>query len=70
MNTLIQNIAHQAGINEEKARIALVTVSTHMKQRFPALQSVFELILEDKESFFTNDKIPMADFSKKPICLN
>ena len=67
---LIQNIAHQARIDEEKARIALLTVSTHMKQRFPALQTVFELILEDNESYFSNQKILITDFSKNPTRLN
>jgi hypothetical protein len=70
MNILIQNIAHQAGINEENARIALLTVSAHMKERFPMLQSVFELILEGNGSCFTNEKIVITDFSKNPIGLN
>jgi len=70
MNLLIQNIAHQAGIDEEKARIALLTVSAHMKERFPMLQSMFELILEEKKSCFTNEKIAITDFSKNQITLN
>ena len=70
MNILTQNIAHQAGINEEQARIALLTVSAHMKERFPMLQSVFELILEAKGSYFTNEKIAITDFTKNPIGLN
>jgi hypothetical protein len=70
MNILIQDISHQAGINEEAARIALLTVSAHMKERFPMLQSVFELILEGNESCFTNEKLVIADFSKNPIGLN
>ena len=70
MNLLIQNIAHQAGIDEEKARIALLTLSAHMKDRFPMLESMFELILEENESGFTNEKIVITDFSKNPIMLN
>jgi hypothetical protein len=70
MNILIQNIAHQASIDEEKARVALLTVSAHMKERFPMLQSVFELILDGNESCFTNEKIVITDFSKNQIGLN
>ena len=70
MNLLIQNIAHQAGINEEKARIALLTLSAHMKDRFPMLESMFELILGENESRLTNEKIVTTDFSKNPIMLN
>ena len=70
MNNLTRDIAYQAGIDEHQARIALLTVSAHMKQRFPALQSVFELILEQKDSLFKNEKIVITDFSKKPFGLN
>ena len=70
MNNLTRDIAYQAGIDEHKARVALLTVSAHMKQRFPALKSVFELILEQKESVFNNDKTVITDFSKNSIGLN
>ena len=69
MNILIQNIAHQAGINEEKARIALLTVSGHVKERFPLLQSVVELILEANDSSWKEEKTLVADL-KIQIGLN
>jgi hypothetical protein len=58
MNILVQDIAHQAGINEEKARIALLTVTAHVKERYPLLQSVVELLLETNETF--NDPSQMS----------
>jgi hypothetical protein len=70
MNILIQNIAHQAGINEEKARIALLTVTAHVKERFPLLQSVVELILETNEPVFNNQVSVSADYLKNPCALN
>ena len=69
MNILIQSIAHQAGINEEKARIALLTVSAHVKERFPLLQSVVELILEANDSSWKEEKTLVADL-KIQIGLN
>ena len=69
MNILIQEIAHNAGIDEEKARIALLTVSLHVKERYPLLQSVVELILEADDSFLTDQKPVMVDF-KNEIGLN
>jgi len=70
MNILIQNIAHQAGINEEKARIALLAVTAHVKERFPLLQSVVELILETNEPVFNNQASVSADYLKNPFALN
>ena len=69
MNILVQQIAHHAGINEEKARIALLTVSSHLKERYPLLQSVVELILESDDSFFSDQKTVMVDL-KNEIGLN
>jgi hypothetical protein len=71
MNILIQKIAHQAGINEDKARIALLTVSAHVKERYPLLQSVVALILETNETVLNDHATPVnADFLKSPLVLN
>ena len=64
MNILVQNIAHQAGINEDKAKIALQTVTAHLKQHYPLLQSVVELILEANETLL-NDPTPTNPESLK-----
>ena len=69
MNSLVCDIAHQASIDQEKAMIALLTVSAHMKRRFPALKSVFELILEERTTTFTNEMIAISDFPN-PMGLN
>jgi hypothetical protein len=70
MNILIQNIAHQAGIDEEKARIALLTVAAHLKDRYPVLQSVVEFILETNETVLDEQNLVNADCLKKPFSLN
>jgi hypothetical protein len=71
MNILIQNIAHQAGINEDKARIALLTVTAHVKEHYPLLQSVVHLILETNETVLNDHAAPLnADFLNNPYVLN
>ena len=65
MNILIQQIAHQAGINEDKARIALLTVSSHIKERYPLLQSVVELILEGDDISFTGRQTVIVDYENE-----
>ena len=70
MNLLIENIAHQAGINEDKARIALLTVTAHVKERYPLLQSVLELVLEANQTIINEHAPVNAEFLKYPFSVN
>lgn len=70
MENLIQNIAHQAGINEDKAKTAFLVVSTHLKEKFPMLQSVIDLMLEMHESSLTKEKPFITDFLNNHIFYN
>lgn len=67
---LVQNIAHQAGINEDQARIALLTVAAHVKERFPMLKGVMEFVLEEQEANLKNHKPTITIFLQNPIGLN
>ena len=69
MKTLIQNIAHQAEIDEEKARIAFLVITTHVKDKFPLLHSVVDLIFETQQSSSQNEK-PLIDFQKPQFLYN
>ena len=49
METLIEKISLRSGIDKEKAREALRTITDHVKEQFPLLHSVVDLILGTKE---------------------
>ena len=70
MENLIKNIAHQACINEDKAKIAFFVISDHVKEKFPMLQSVVDLMLEFHRSSLTNERSFIADFLDNPIHYN
>ncbi len=70
MENLIQNIAHQALINEDKAKIAFLVISTHLKEKFPMLQSVIDLMLEMHLSSLTNEKPFITDFLNNQVSYN
>jgi len=70
MENLIQNIAHQALINEDKAKIAFLVISTHLKEKFPMLQSVIDLMLEMHHSSLTTEKPFITDFLNNQVSYN
>ncbi len=70
MENLIQNIAHQATINEDKAKIAFLVISTHLKEKFPMLQSVIDLMLEMHESSLTKEESFIKPFLNNHIFYN
>jgi len=49
METLIEKIAINTGIDKEKATEALRTITDHVKEQFPLLHSVVDLILRTKQ---------------------
>ena len=69
MENLIKKIAHTAEINEEKAGKALLAISTHVKEQFPLLYSIVDLILENKGSF-TDEKNRTAEFPENQFFYN
>jgi len=70
MENLIQNIAHQALINEDKAKIAFLVISTHLKEKFPMLQSVIDLMLEMHQSSLTTEKPFITGFLNNQVSYN
>jgi hypothetical protein len=69
MENLIQKIAHSAEINEEKAGKALLAISTHVKEQFPLLYSIVDLILETKGSSLPEKK-PTIELPKNYFFYN
>jgi hypothetical protein len=69
MKNIIQNIAHEAGINEDKARIAFLVMTANIKERFPLLHSVVDLMFEMQQSSSQNER-PLIDFQKTQIIYN
>ena len=47
MKSLIEKISLQADISEDKAKEALGTITSHVKEQFPFLHAIVYLILED-----------------------
>ncbi|HEY2720129.1 MAG TPA: hypothetical protein VGI82_00295 [Chitinophagaceae bacterium] len=70
MENIINNIAHQAGINEAKAKIAFSVITSHLKDNFPMLNSVVDLMLEFHQSSLTREKSFITDFLDNPIFYN
>jgi hypothetical protein len=70
MKNLIQQIVQHADINEDKAKQALLIVTAHVKQQFPLLHSIVDLILETKQTSFSEEKISIPDFSKNQYLYN
>ena len=64
MKNLIHQIAQHADINEDKARHALLIVTTRVKQQFPLLHSIVDFILETNGMSFSEEKILIPEFSK------
>jgi hypothetical protein len=70
METLIYHIAQHADINEDEARKALFAVTTHVKQKFPLLHSIVDLILETKGMSLVNEKLSSPDFGNDQFLYN
>ena len=69
MKNLIDKISVRAGIDSEKAAEALLAVSDHMKEEFPLLRSVVDLVLgahglgENNKSVVTNFSIDKFNYN-------
>lgn len=62
MKNLIDKISVRAGIDKEKAAEALLAVSDHMKEEYPLLRSVMDLVL-GTQGFSGNNKSVVTNFS-------
>lgn len=62
LQNLIEKISDRTGLDKEKAIEALLTVSEHVKEEFPLLHSVVDLILGTKG--LSDNKPFITDFSK------
>ena len=62
MQNLIEKISDRTGLDKEKAIEALLAVSEHVKEEFPLLHSVVDLILGTEG--LSDNKPFVTDFSK------
>lgn len=62
LQILIEKISGRTGIDKEKAIQALLAVSEHVKEEFPLLHSVVDLIL-GTQGFSGTNKPLVVDFS-------
>jgi len=67
METLIEKISLRSGIDKEKAREALRTITDHVKEQFPLLHSVVDLILGTKELSGENQSRYLSESITIPI---
>jgi hypothetical protein len=68
MKNLVQKIALKAEIPEEKAREILVVISDQVKEDFPLLSSVMELMFGDKN--FQKKKSIIIDLPENQFIYN
>jgi len=62
MQTLVKKITVYTGIEEEKAKAALLVIAAHIKERFPMLRGCTDAILEIKELSLEKDGIVINKF--------
>ena len=62
LQNLIEKISDRTGLDKEKAIEALLAVSEHVKEEFPLLHSVVDLILGTEG--LSDNKPFVTDFSK------
>lgn len=70
MENLIQKISYTAEINEDKAAKALLAISAHLKEQFPLLHSLVDLILETKGSSLSGIKKTSPEFPENQFIYN
>ncbi len=62
MQTLVRKITVYTGIEEEKAKAALIIIAAHIKEKFPMLRGCTDSILEIKELSLEKDGIVINKF--------
>lgn len=62
MQTLVKKITVYTGIEEKKAKAALLIIAAHLKENFPMLKSYTESILEIEELTLEKDGIVINKF--------
>lgn len=70
MQTLIEKISDRTGMDNEKATEALLAISEHIKQEFPLLHSVVDLVLGTQGFPLQHRKSAVSDFLENQSMYN
>ena len=62
MQPLVKKITVYTGIEEEKAKAALLVIAAHIKENFPVLRGCTDAILDVEELSLEKDGIVIAKF--------
>jgi hypothetical protein len=62
MQTLVKKITVYTGIDEEKAKAALLIIDAHIKENFPMLRGYTDCILETSKLSLEKDGIVINKF--------
>ena len=63
MQPLVKKIAVYTGIEEEKAKAALLVIAAHVKENFPMLRGFADSILDVEELSLEKDGIVISKFA-------
>jgi hypothetical protein len=70
MQNLIEKISNRTGLNEEKSKEALLIISEHVKQQFPLIHSVVDLVLGTQNFPLEREKSAITDFLERQSVYN
>lgn len=62
MRSLTQKLTVYAGIEEDKAKAALLIIAAHIKEQFPVMRGYADVLLETTELSLEKDGIMIAKF--------
>ena len=62
MQPLVKKITVYTGIEEEKAKAALLVIAAHLKENFPVLRGCTDAILDVEELSLEKDGIVIGKF--------
>ena len=62
MQTLVKKITVYTGVDEEKAKAALLIIAAHVKENFPMLRGCADTVLDIKDLSLEKDGIVIRKF--------
>ncbi len=65
MQSLVEKISIRTGFNKEKSGEMVLMIAEHVKQQFPLLHSVVDVVLGTQNIPMKNNKYAVYDFFEK-----
>jgi len=62
MQSLLQKITVYTGIEEEKAKAALLVIAAHIKEQYPVVRGYTDMLLETEDLSLERDGIVFEKF--------